>query len=53
MKAKRAENFCAVLEKQELYCDAMTAPQQSTESWKDVLRALVAYARQQKLTVER
>ena len=30
----------------------MTAPQLSTESWEDVLRALVAYARQQKLTAE-
>lgn len=30
----------------------MTAPQLSTESWEDVLRALMAYARQQKLTAE-
>ena len=43
---------CARVYSGEPYSSAVTAPQLSTESREDVLRALVAYARQQKLTAE-
>lgn len=57
-RRKGTENVCACaaavlcLGSRELYSNAVTAAQLSTESWEDVLRALVAYARQQKLTAE-